>query len=55
MVAGTAFKRYRQRGGSRARILPDFMIGANAVAAGARLLTRDRRFYRSAFPGLRLA
>ena len=54
-VAGQAFKRYRRHGGRRTRILPDFMIGAHAVASRARLLTRDGRFYRDAFPGLRLA
>ena len=54
-LAGQAFKRHRRRGGRRNRILPDFMIGAHAVAAGARLLTRDRGFYRDLFPGLRLA
>lgn len=53
-VAGEAFKRYRRQGGRRNRILPDFMIGAHAVASGA-LLTRDERFYRDVFPGLRLA
>ena len=53
-LAGKAFKRYRRQGGRRNRILPDFMIGAHAVAAGAHLLTRDRGFYRQSFPGLRL-
>lgn len=54
-LAGTAFKRYRRRGGRRNRILPDFMIGAHAVASAAALLTRDGRFYRESFPALRLA
>ena len=54
-LAGRAFRRYRRRGGQRSRILPDFMIGAHALAVGARLLTRDRGFYRDYFTGLRLA
>ena len=54
-LAGQAFRRYRRRGGARQRILPDFMIGAHAVAAGAAILTRDRGFYRDYFPGVRLA
>ena len=54
-LAGEAFKRYRRQGGRRNRILPDFMIGAHAVASRVTLLTRDGRFYRDSFPGLRLA
>ena len=54
-LAGQAFRRYRRRGSARQRILPDFMIGAHAVAAGAAILTRDRGFYRDYFPGVRLA
>lgn len=54
-VAGRVFRTYRQRGGRRRRILPDFMIGAHAMADGCRLLTRDRGFYRDYFSGLRLA
>ena len=53
-LAGRAFKRYRRRGGQRSRILPDFMIGAHALAVGARLLTRDRGFYREYFRDLRV-
>jgi predicted nucleic acid-binding protein len=54
-LAGTAYRAYRRRGGTRRRMLPDFMIGAHAVAEGCRLLTRDRGFYRDYFSGLRLA
>jgi predicted nucleic acid-binding protein len=54
-VAGQAFLRYRRAGGTRQRIMPDFMIGAHAAVTGASLLTRDRGFYRGRFPGLRLS
>ena len=51
--AGAAFRLYRQRGGRRAAILPDFLIGAHAVFLGATLLTRDRGLA-SYFPDLTL-
>jgi predicted nucleic acid-binding protein len=54
-VAGHAFLAYRRRGGTRQRILPDFMIAAHALTTGAELLTRDRGFYRKYFPRLRLS
>lgn len=53
-VAGKAFRTYRRRGGERRSPLPDFFIGAHALVAGYRLLTRDARRYRTYFPGLDL-
>lgn len=50
--AGQAHRLYRQRGGRRQRTLPDFLIGAHAMVAGHRLLTRDPARYRSYFPDL---
>lgn len=53
-LAGRTHSRYRQRGGSRERTLPDFLIGAHASVAGYRLLTRDPARYRSYFPDLEI-
>lgn len=53
-LAGKSFLSYRRRGGSRRAPLPDFYIGAHAVVAGLRLLTRDARRYRLYFPSLEL-
>lgn len=40
-LAAQAFGRYRRRGGSKPRMLADFLIGAHAATAGYCLLTRD--------------
>jgi predicted nucleic acid-binding protein len=53
-LAAMAHADYRQRGGQRSMILPDFLIGAHALLESTGLLTRDERRYRQAFPGLRL-
>ena len=53
-LAGKAYIRYRERGGKRRPLLPDFLIGAHAAVAGYRMLTRDSRRYRTYFPKLDL-
>lgn len=49
-LAGKAFVRYRDAGGTRAGVLPDLFIGAHAQVGQLQLLTRDTRRYRSYFP-----
>lgn len=52
--AGEMYRLYLQRGVTKKRVLPDFLIGAHALHHTGRLLARDRGFYRDYFSGLTL-
>lgn len=53
-LAGERWKIYRKSGGKRERIITDFLIGAHAMIKAERFLTRDRGFYKSCFPDLKI-
>lgn len=52
--AGLAQRQYRQAGGTRERLLGDFLVGAHAASTAQPLLTRDARRYLAYFPELTL-
>ena len=49
-LAGKVYRHYRDRGGARTGVLPDFLIGAHAAVAELPLLTRDIGRYRTYYP-----
>ncbi len=51
-LAARAFAQYRQRGGRKTQVLPDFFIGAHAAVEGWPLLTRDAGRFRTYFPSV---
>ena len=51
--AGLRWKRYREAGGPRKRIISDFLIVAHAIAVADAFLTRDRGFFATCFPELK--
>lgn len=54
MLAAGIWRNYKLSGGSRERIVADFIIGAHALIQCDRLLTRDRGFYRRYYKELKI-
>ena len=52
--AGRIFKTYRQEGGPRTSLIPDFLIGSHALCQCHRLAAIDRGYLRRYFPKLKL-
>ena len=53
-LAGRILKQYRQEGGPREHLIPDFLIGAHAQLQADRLAATDRGYLRRYFPRLKV-
>ena len=53
-LAGKCYVKYKKLGGSKASVLPDFLIGAHACVSNMKLVTRDISRYKTYFPTLEL-
>jgi predicted nucleic acid-binding protein len=53
-LAGKIFRIYRDEGGPRTTILPDFLVAAHAATLASALATEDRGYLRRYFPSIRL-
>ena len=53
-AAGQSFKRYREAGGPRQHLVPDFLIAAHAQTHAHRLAAIDRGYLRQWFPQLKI-
>ena len=53
-LAGKCYMKYKERGGFKTSVLPDFLIGAHASVSNMKLVTRDISRYKTYFPKLEL-
>lgn len=54
ILAGRVFRNYRNAGGPRTHLVPDFIVAAHASLQADRLLSSDRGYTRTYFPKLQL-
>jgi predicted nucleic acid-binding protein len=53
-MAGRLFRRYRDEGGPREYLIPDFLVGAHALAQAGQLAAIDRGYLRRYFSKLKV-
>ena len=53
-LAGKCYVKYKELGGLKTSVLPDFLIGAHACVSNMKLVTRDVSRYKTYFPNLEL-
>ncbi len=54
LLAGSIYRSYKSKGGTRMKLVPDFLVAAHAATQAAALVTTDRGYFRSYFPKLTL-